>query len=250
VGSAVGTTHTLNEMPVGSASLLRPPRTDAPEMLDLGQGTLADVRQNLHEMWRINGWLGGMYALKAYVLPRIQSQAIVLDIGTGGAEIPVYLMQWAEKSGASLQVIGLDWAARNLSVASDNTASQPGITLMRANALELPFAASNIDVVFSSLFLHHFSADDVIKLLRGVYQCARCSIVMTDLVRGWLPLIAFKLITPIFARNHLTRYDGALSIRRAYTPAELYALACQAGLPHARIYSHWPWRMTLVADKS
>jgi ubiquinone/menaquinone biosynthesis C-methylase UbiE len=158
-------------------------------------------------------------------------------------------MRWAEKSGVSVQVIGLDWAARNLSIASENTTLQRGITLMRADALELPFAASSIDVVISSLFLHHFSSDDVINLLRSAYQCARRGIVMTDLVRGWLPLMAFKLITPVFARNYLTRHDGALSIRRAYTPSELYALACEAGLPHARIYSHWPWRMTLVADK-
>jgi 2-polyprenyl-3-methyl-5-hydroxy-6-metoxy-1,4-benzoquinol methylase len=249
VGSAVGTTYPLNEMRIGDASLLRPPRTDSPEMLDLGQGTLTDVRENLHEMWRINRWLGGLHALNTFVLPRLHDQAVILDIGTGGAEIPIHLIKWAEKSGAHLQVIGLDWAARNLLIASENTAQQSSITLMRANALELPLAASSVDIVLSSLFLHHFPPDDVIRLLRSAYQCARRSIVMTDLVRGWLPLLAFKLITPLFARNRLTRYDGALSIRRAYTPSELYALACEAGLPHARLYRHWPWRMTLVADK-
>jgi len=53
----------------------------------------------------------------------------------------------------------------------------------------------------------------------------------------------------VLARHPLTRHDGALSIRRAYTPGELHALALAAGLPQPRVYSHWPWRMTLVVER-
>lgn len=73
--------------------------------------------------------------------------------------------------------------------------------------------------------------------------------IMCDLVRGWLPLLAFRLVQPVFARHFLTRHDGALSIRRAYTPRELLDLAHAAGLPHARVHTHWPWRMTLVVER-
>ena len=38
------------------------------------------------------------------------------------------------------------------------------------------------------------------------------------------------------------------SVRRAYTPRELRALAQAAGLAPARVTAHWPWRMTLVYD--
>jgi hypothetical protein len=51
-------------------------------------------------------------------------------------------------------------------------------------------------------------------------------------------------------RNYLTRHDGALSIRRAYVPDELLAMAREAGLETARVYAHFPWRMTLVAEKA
>ncbi|MGH2522842.1 MAG: hypothetical protein ACRDH2_10105, partial [Anaerolineales bacterium] len=86
-------------------------------------------------------------------------------------------------------------------------------------------------------------------LLHSAFVIARRGVVMSDLIRGWLPYLSFKLIRPIFARNALTRHDGALSIRRAYTPAELRRLAGAAGMPGARVYAHWPWRMTLVVDK-
>jgi hypothetical protein len=245
---ALGVSPLRKDMRIGNASLLRPPRVDFPEMLDLGEGSLADARDNLREMWRINRWLGGLSALKNYLVPRIQDQSIIVDIGTGGAEIPVYLRQYAHRAHMRLQVIGLDWAARNIAAAYENTVGTT-IGLLRADALHLPLPTNSVDIIFSSLFLHHFTPEEVVILLRGAYKCARHGIVMTDLVRGWLPLIAFKLITPVFARNRLTRHDGALSIRRAYTPSELYALACEAELPHARVYVHWPWRMTLVIDK-
>jgi hypothetical protein len=61
--------------------------------------------------------------------------------------------------------------------------------------------------------------------------------------------MAFHAAAPIFARNELTRLDGALSIRRAYTPDELRSLAERAGLRGAKVYAHFPWRMTLVVDK-
>ena len=72
---------------------------------------------------------------------------------------------------------------------------------------------------------------------------------MSDLVRGWLPYVAYQLIQPTFARHPMTRKDGALSIRRAYTPEELRQLALRAGLPNPRVFTHFPWRMTLVVEK-
>ncbi len=86
-------------------------------------------------------------------------------------------------------------------------------------------------------------------LLQASYEASRRGLMMTDLVRGWLPYFAFKLVQPIFACNYLTRQDGAVSIRRAYKPPELLALARAAGLQNARVYTHCPWRMTLVVDR-
>jgi len=81
------------------------------------------------------------------------------------------------------------------------------------------------------------------------FQSANKGIIMSDVTRGRLPLVAFKISQPIFARNFLTRHDGMVSIRRAYTPDELLHLAHTAGLSNIHIYKHWGWRMTLIAEK-
>jgi hypothetical protein len=229
-----------------------PPRLEQPELLDLGQGSPADVAENLSEMWRTNRYLGGLRAITQHLYPRLMalnSPATVLDLGTGSAEIPLAIAQWSRRKNRSVRIIGLDWAARNLAIAWQQTAATPEVRLIRADATRLPFPAQQANYVISSLFLHHFTPPQVIAVLRSAYAAASHGLIMSDAVRGWLPLMFWKLGEPIFARNYLTRHDGALSIRRAYTSAELLQLAHDAGLPNPRVYTHWLWRMTLVVER-
>jgi len=231
---------------------LRLTRRDQPELLDLGHGSLADVHDNLAEMWHINRRLGGFRALTRHLYPRLKAwpgPLTIADLGTGSAEALAAVIRWARRHDLDLTIIAVDWAERNLDIARTHTVGMPEIRLLRADANRLPFPPQSVDYVISSLFLHHFAPDPLIGLLRSAAACARRGVIMSDLVRGWLPLAAFKLVGPIFARNFLTRHDGALSIRRAYIPEELCALAGQAGLTQAVIHTHWPWRMTLVADR-
>jgi hypothetical protein len=44
--------------------------------------------------------------------------------------------------------------------------------------------------------------------------------------------------------------DGLLSIRRAFTEAELRAAFVDAGLPHVRIQRVFPYRLLAVAARS
>ena len=239
---------------------LRPPRVDEPEWLDLGRGAQDDVAANLAEMERINRWLGGRQALLRHLCPRLlaadaacrrsgDGPLSVLDLGTGAAGLPAAIDRWAAGRGLAPRLIGLDWAPRNLAVAAGRTCGAAAVNLLRADATHLPFPHDGVDFVISSLFMHHFAPADLVPLLRAAHTAARRGIVMSDLVRGRLPYLAFKLVQPVFARHYLTRNDGALSIRRAYTLGEMLDMAAAAGLANARVYAHWPWRMTLVADK-
>ncbi len=224
------------------------PRADEPEWLDEGRGSGADVADNLDEMWRLNRWLGGVSALTRHLYPRllaVHGPASVLDLGTGAAHLPAAIAVWARQQQATVRVFGLDWAARNLAVARRRGSP---VSLLQADVQRPPLGDGAVDFVISSLFLHHFAPEAAVALLRAGYASARRSLIMSDLVRGVLPGLAFGLVQPVLARHPFTRHDGQLSIRRAYTPAELRALAAAAGLTGARVYSHWPWRMTLVVD--
>ncbi len=229
-----------------------PHRLDQPELLDLGHGTDSDVAENLAEMWRTNRYLGGLRAITRHLYPRLAAMsgtATVLDLGTGSAAVPVAIMRWSQRHGRSVSFVGVDWAPRNLTVARRLTRHAPGIRLVRADAAHLPLAPLSVDFAISSLFIHHLTPPQVIRVLRAAFDATRQRLIMSDAVRGQLPLFFFKLGEPIFARNYLTRHDGELSIQRSYTPAELLQLAEAAGLPTPKVYTHWLWRMTLVVDR-
>lgn len=224
-------------------------RVDAPELLDLGEGTPDDVRASLRDLWRINRYLGGVRALTKHLYPRLRQhrEATLVDIGAGSGEIAVLIARWARRQHLNVRVIAFDFAPRHLTLAREFIKDEPNVYLVQADANALPF--NNVDYVISSLFLHHFTPYQSIKLLRAAYSVSRYGLIMSDLVRGWLPLTVFKLIQPIFARSYITRYDGAVSVRRAYNPAELHEMAKMARIPNFKVYEHFPWRMTLVADK-
>jgi len=227
-------------------------RLDREELLDLGYGDVSDVAYNLREMERTNRYLGGYRALTRHLFPRLAAAgnlASVVDIGTGGAGLPRLIAEWARGHKVQVSVLAVDRAGRHLTVAAASAEPYPEIMLVQADGHCLPLPCRGADYTISSLLLHHFAPESLKRLLRASYEASRCGLVMTDLVRGWLPYFAFRLVQPIFARNFLTRQDGATSIRRAYKPRELLALAQAAGLHDARVYTHCPWRMTLVVDR-
>lgn len=226
---------------------LTPPRQDEPELLDLGYGSQADVAASLTEIWHFNRYFGGLRALTTHLYPLLRSTtgtATIADLGTGAADIPLTIMRWSKANGIPVRVFGVDQSSRVIA-----EAQRSGVSLLCADAMRLPFAPNSIDFLISSLFVHHFAPEQLIPLLRDAFAIARRGIVMSDLTRGNVPLLLFKLGQPILARNHLTRRDGVISIRRGYTPDELRELAQAAGLSNARVYSHFPFRMTLVAEK-
>ncbi|HEX2905965.1 MAG TPA: methyltransferase domain-containing protein [Phototrophicaceae bacterium] len=234
------------------ASWWLPARIDQPELLDLGQGSPGEIQTSLADLGRINRYLGGIEAVTRHLYPRIRTHTgnvSIADIGTGAADLPQNIAQWAKRQPHRPHLIGVDLSAHHLAVARSHTQNFAQINFVQADARELPFQRNSVDYVISSLFIHHLTPEQVVALLRQLFTIARCGLIISDLVRGCLPLWAFKLGQPIFAHSPITRYDGAVSIRRAYTPEEFLALAQAAGLAPVRVYRHWAWRMTLVVDK-
>lgn len=227
-------------------------RHDQAELLDLGAGTQDDVEASLRDLWRINRYLGGVGALTHHLYPRLRAfsgAATVVDIGAGSAEIATMIAGWSQRRRFAHRIIALDLAGRHLDVAQRRAGAE-SVQFVQADALNLPFPPGRVDYFISSLFLHHFAPEQVVAMLRQTFSRARRGIIMSDVERGVLPLLAFKVVQPIFARSYITRYDGEVSVRRAYTPSEFRELAFEAGLTNVRVHRHPLWRMTLTADKS
>jgi 2-polyprenyl-3-methyl-5-hydroxy-6-metoxy-1,4-benzoquinol methylase len=127
--------------------------------------------------------------------------------------------------------VALDVHPAIVAYAAQATAGTPAVQVVAGDALEAPIRPGSVDVVLCSLVLHHLPEDAVVALFRRMAELARLGFVVSDLRRGRLAWAAVWLATHVVSRNRMTRHDGPLSVRRAYTGAELARLARRAQLP-------------------
>ncbi len=116
-----------------------------------------------------------------------------------------------------------------------------------ADARCLPFADASVDVVTCSLALHHQLPDDGVAMLAEMRRVARLGIVVNDIVRCWKGYWGAWLLSRVASRNPLTRHDGPLSVRRAYTRPEMVALARRAGLGPLAFRGFLGYRVAMTA---
>ena len=206
-------------------------------------GDLTDERMlegNLRDLRRINRFSGGLSLSRKAVdalalaarLPRDQP-ASLLDVGTGGADIPVGLFADWRRRGRQLTVLGIDSRTEVLAAAARErpaVLATDGLTLRVADGRTLPFDDRSFDFAHASLVLHHLEPADAATLIREMARVVRHGIVLNDLARGRLAWAGAWLLLHVVTRNAFTRHDGPLSVRRAYSLAEARTLVTEAGL--------------------
>ncbi|MEO5884381.1 MAG: methyltransferase domain-containing protein [Candidatus Limnocylindrales bacterium] len=208
---------------------------DTPELLD---GPLDDptvLRGNLRDLERVNRRLGGvrLSARAISALAGARAEVTILDVGTGGADIPMALLERAQRRGQRWHVTGIDSRPEILAAAltmQPGMAAMPGLRLDQGDGRSLPYPDASFDIVHTSLVVHHLAPDEVVQLLVEMRRVARLGVVVNDLVRTRLGWLGAWLLVHVATRNRFTRHDAPLSVRRAYTTAELTALADAAAL--------------------
>jgi hypothetical protein len=207
-----------------------------PEMLDHAPPDVA--RASLRDLARINRYLGGYY-----VLGRLFGSVVepadsfsVLDIGAASGDMGAAIGRRYPRA----QVTSLDYKCAHLAQAAGPK--------LAADAFRLPFRPASFDFVFSSLFLHHFTNDQVVELFRSFRSVARRAVLAIDLDRGPLAYHFLPHTRWLFGWHDITISDGQISVAAALKKDELRALAVRAGLSGARVRVHRPWsRLSLIA---
>jgi 2-polyprenyl-3-methyl-5-hydroxy-6-metoxy-1,4-benzoquinol methylase len=169
----------------------------------------------------------------------------ILDVATGTADVPEAIVRWAAKRGINVEVVGLDLHAHTLAYAKQ--IANPIIGLVRGDALQLPFDDGAFDVVMTSMFLHHLPDDLAGRVLAEMARVASLGVIAADLERSPVALAWITLFT-LFA-DPLVKHDARISVRQAFTMAEMDALAKRSGLGWARVHEHFAYRFVLAGRK-
>jgi ubiquinone/menaquinone biosynthesis C-methylase UbiE len=205
------------------------------ELLDGSLDDVAALTGNLRDLARANRWLGGV-RLSARIIEAMApgTAAIdILDVGTGGADIPLALIEEGRARGRLVTVTGIDLRPEVLAAAAvvDRRITATGeLTLHVGDGRSLPYPDGAFDVVHASLLLHHVEPAVARSMLAEMARVARLGVVVNDLVRTRRSWLGAWLLGHLATANRFTRHDAPLSVRRAYTDAELTALLAAAGL--------------------
>jgi hypothetical protein len=208
------------------------------ELLDCAETTGEELAESLSDIARLNR-LGPTRALLGHVAALLDHAPArdplrIADLGTGGADIPAALVGWARQQGRRVSVLALDLQMAVLGCARAAVRGLPEVRLVAGDALRPPLRPGAVDLALCSLTLHHLHEDGVVALLRSMAEIARLGFVVSDLRRSRVAYAAAWFTTRVISQNRLTRHDGPLSVRRAYTRAELGRLSEAAGLPAVR----------------
>jgi len=249
--------HEADEMVEGDTDIgalgvrLFASRHGGAELLDQPGLPPEDVAANLADLELVNRRLGGARSVLAHVGPALEgvpapATARVLDIACGAGDVLRSLAQRTRSEGRAMLGVGVDLNPLVIAYARARAADLPELLWVRANALRLPFAPRSFDLVICSTFLHHLSPEGAVTLLRQARKLSRGWLIAADLGRSRMARLGFPALAWLAGFHPVTRYDGAVSLRRAYTPAELTELARAAGLTNWRVHGHRFSRMTLV----
>lgn len=208
-----------------------------PEMLDTLPAE--EARASLADIVRINKHWGGLSTLRKLLDDAIPNGEpfTLLDVGAASGDMGRAVLE----ARPLAQVTNLDYIASHL-----ESCAGPCVA---ADAFSLPFAGRSFDYVFNSLFLHHFSNDQVAALLREFGRVARKQVFVIDLWRHPIPYYFMSLTQPLFGWQPVTVSDGQISVEAAFHARELRELAARAGLHDIRTRAYMPaFRIALRAQ--
>lgn len=156
--------------------------------------------------------LGHARMLRAMTIERalIQPGDTVLDVGCGTGEVTLR----AKLRAGNGQVAGIDPAPEMIAVARKKAARRNLDIDFRVGVIEaLPFADSSVDVVTSSLMMHHLPDEVKVRGLREIYRVLKPGgrLLIADFMR---PSSSFVNHLFLIATHHRGLKYGVEDLRR------------------------------------
>ncbi len=215
------------------------------ELLDSDDIPFADIRQNMQELNTVNTLLGG-HAISIRGLKKLIGNAktvTICEIGCGGADNMIALERWCSKKKISAAFIGIDIKPECIEFAKSQ---MPGDVTWITSDYRMVSFQEQPDIIFSSLFCHHFSDSELVEQLSWMNRNSRKGFFINDLHRHPLAYWSIKLLTKLFSSSYLVRNDAPLSVARGFRRAEWQSILRQAAIKKYSLTWQWAFRHLLI----
>jgi len=221
-------------------------RSNQKELLDQDNIPFADIQQNLRELEFINKHLGG-HAITIEGFKKFTKRKIhfsICEIGCGGGDNLNALQRYSNKK-FHVKFTGIDLNADCIAYAKKNTII-PDISFFISDYKKVNFANDKPDIIFSSLFCHHFSNEELVAMMQWMKVNSRLGFFINDLHRNLIAYHFIKFVSNIFSRSYLVKNDAPLSVLRSFKKKEWKNILDKAGITNYTIQWKWAFRYLIV----
>jgi len=224
------------------------------EIMDDLQCSGEVLHQTLRELEIINKWLGGnritIDAIKKLCRTAPDRQITIADLGCGGGEMLRIIDAWGKKNNLHLKLIGFDANPNVIAFAKKNLADSPHIRFEAVDVFSSEFHHQEYDIVIGTLFFHHFNDDQLKSFFKQLRGRVKLGYIINDIHRHWIAFYSIKILTKLFSRSAMVKYDAPLSVLRAFWRKELCNILEQAGPAEVTISWRWAFRWQVVVRVS
>jgi 2-polyprenyl-3-methyl-5-hydroxy-6-metoxy-1,4-benzoquinol methylase len=212
------------------------------ELMDRDDIPFEDMAQTLKELNIVNSRLGG-HAITLKGVNEIAEKKpglTICEIGCGGGDNLHAIQRHFSKLDIPMSFIGIDLNEECIQYAVKQYPSLPCQWICSDYAL-VNFDKKP-DIIFSSLFCHHFTDDQLRNMLLWLKKNSTQGFFINDLHRHWLAFYLIKYITKFFSRSYLVKHDASLSVARSFKKEDWHRLLREAGINSYSISWQWAFR--------
>ena len=141
---------------------------------------------------------------------------------------------------------GIDANPNIIAYAVANSTDYPNISYQTLDILTPEFRSERYDIVFATLFFHHFTEGQLVEIFSSLKEQTKIGIVINDLHRHWLAYYSIKLLTKLFSKSSMVKNDAPLSVHRGFRKSELIEILRKAGIRNYSLKWKWAFRWQLV----
>jgi len=222
------------------------------ELLDRDDIPFGDILRNMKELNTINSLLGGHAITRkglAKLLPasdRSKSEPVIIaEIGCGGGDNLRVLRSYCLKHGIPASFTGIDININCIESALLEDKSN-AIQYIHSDYRLVEFEEKP-DIIFSSLFCHHFNEEELRSMFRWMYSNCKLGFFINDLQRHIVAYHSIRMLTTLFSKSYLVKHDAPLSVRRGFNKHELQQLLAASGIPVSSVSWEWAFRFLVIA---
>jgi 2-polyprenyl-3-methyl-5-hydroxy-6-metoxy-1,4-benzoquinol methylase len=191
------------------------------------------LHQALQSLEWINRWFGNHRSVIKAIHRIYKKEAKplrIIDLGCGGGDLALAVAKSLRQYKIEYSITCIDGNANTLVYAQNKCEEFTEINFLQADILSNQFRIQHCDILISSHFMYHFTADALVDFLKNNLSGISTALIFSELKRNRFAMRLFKCSSFLLPISKLAKEDGLLAIKRSFSVKEWLAILQQAGI--------------------